>query len=240
MQIEYTALFAGHLRLQEPWLKQFLPQDFQCRSIYFDRTNNVWFTNGAVGAWKINLTNGEKRFYSTAEGLEEGLVGVFQDNENNYWFLINGKGVQKLLQNNLEAVRELANSKIPGSNYLFNISTDSVECGSVQSFVIKNKEIVMNSQLNTTLYAPAFYWNNDWWVFNDKYTLSNRKGKKLQFEYLNQNNSTRFMYSPHKVKDHDGNLIMGGNQLIVLKKDGTITALGLPYFTDNIVVDEEK
>ncbi len=237
-QVDYASIFTGHLRLGNPWLSAYLPKGFLSTNIYFDKANNIWVMNSTIGAWKINLTSGEKRLYSTNEGLEEGLVGVYQDKENNYWFMINGKGVQKLLQNNLETIRDLGNKRMPLVNFLYNLNEDSVVCGANQSFVLKNTALALTSKLSPSLYSTSFYWNKDWWVFKDFNVLANSSGKQIRFDYVKQRVPSRFNISPHLKYDLEGNLIVGGNQIVVLKKDGHAAALALPYYTDNIVVDD--
>jgi signal transduction histidine kinase len=234
-----TALQNGKLVKEIPVFAKWLPKNIMFRSVYFDRENNVWlfYTQGLM---KLNMLTGEKENYNWQDGFLPGVTSMYQDKELNYWFIASGKGIQKLIQTRLTAVKQFNNKIFENTFYCLPTDNDEVYVKTNRNqWLVKNSSINQLAADNNKGGGFSFYWNNSNWFYDDKTKAiyTNNKQKKLQIPsgIYSTNN---ILYSARINFDGKKNALLAGNYFTLLSKNIGATAVALPYFTDNMVADE--
>ncbi|HEV7781259.1 MAG TPA: ATP-binding protein [Chitinophagaceae bacterium] len=240
LQLNKTALEQGKLQMERPWFGKFIPAGFPVQNIFFDRQENIWFIND-LGCRQVDPRNGNIHSYTSANGLLTGINSIFQDRENNYWFIAYGKGVQKLMQTNYEIVTRIGEVAIETV-----FSSNTSEDGSLFLFTNKNmiafkndraQEFALAPQLFTN---PVFYWQKNYWTYASPDRLVNNEKKYIPLGDSSLVSRIAHFPSPHVNTDPEGNLLLAGNLITVIKKDLSAHRQPLPYFADNIVTDEKN
>jgi signal transduction histidine kinase/phosphoribosyl-ATP pyrophosphohydrolase len=234
-----TALQNGKLVKEIPAFAKWLPKKSILRTVYFDRENNVWlfYTQGLL---KLNILTGEKQSYNWQDGFLPGVTSMYQDKELNYWFIANGKGVQKLIQTRLTAVKQFNNKNFENTFYCLPTDNDEVYFKTNRNqWLVTNSEAYQLAADNNKPGGLSFYWNNSNWYYDDKTkTIStNNKQKKLQLP-AGISSSNNILYSARINFDSKKNAMLAGNYFTLLSKAIGATSVELPYFTDNMVADE--
>ena len=239
-EINAAKLQEDKIEYTDPWFLQYVDKDFKIENIIFDNENNIWCIDVNRGCYKINITTHVKTFYSYTSGLFKNITTIYQDKEFNYWFLTYGKGIQKLVQSNYEEVNEINSTAILRRDYTYNLPGNAVFInGHTKQFALQNNNAVVlpASKKNTT--DGLIFWQNQYWHFKDKNTLENQNKVSINFN-LPENENKRQQLSNKIKTDKDGNILIGGTYFYILLQNGTYAAAGLPYFTDNIVADDDN
>jgi signal transduction histidine kinase len=240
LQVDNNELQKGKLRTGLPWFHSFLPPRMQADNIFFDRQENIWLINNSSGCTQINPFNGKVKTYSPADGLLTGVNSIYQDQENNYWFTAPGKGVQKLVKTNYEILNKWEDRALDPV-VAINSSEDSsiFLCTPKKLFVVKNNELKEITNAQQSFLYPVFFWQHDYWTFAYPF-LVNGKGKTLPLDNDSAYYNILPYSSPAVNNDRHGNLLLAGNHISIVRKNYSISTKPLPYFADNIVVDEQN
>jgi signal transduction histidine kinase len=234
-----AALQNGKLVKEIPAFAKWLPKNIIFYTVYFDRENNVWFFY-TQGLLKLNMLTGEKQNYNWQDGFLPGVTSMYQDKELNYWFIANGKGVQKLIQTRLTAVKQFNNKNFENIFYCLPTDNDEVYFKTNRNqWLAKNSEVHQLSADNNNHGGFNFYWNSNNWYYNDKIKTFCTKNEQKKIQIPSGVYSTNNIpYSTRINFDSKKNALLAGNYFTMLSKDIGATAVALPYFTDNIVADE--
>ncbi len=231
-QLNRSSLENGKIKIEEAWFKEYIPKDFKVEKLFFDREKNIWLINYITGCCKINFQTGETITYSQKDGLFAGTTSIFQDAENNYWFIAKGKGVQKLVQTNFELFDKLGQKPIGQTTLIANTEdTDLV------LFTGKDIKIAKDPPVISPDPAYNFFWQKSFWKFTSSGILSNNFNKEIHISNVTTSTTVLFP-SPNTTIDNKGNLLIAGNHFTIIQKDHSAQSLPLPYFADNIAVDE--
>jgi signal transduction histidine kinase len=84
-----------------------------------------------------------------------------------------------------------------------------------------------------------FYWQSRTWIFKTGWLIQSNKGDIIDLRKA-ASADTSFRHSGLFSFDKSGRLIISGNSLYIVEKNLNVYATTLPYFTDNIVVDDEN
>lgn len=233
-QLNASYLQKGKLKIEDPWFQKLLPPSFQVSKLFFDRQGNIWLINSLDGCCKINPTTGEKIMFSPKDGLFTGTTSIYQDHENNFWFIAKGKGVQKLVQTNFELFDKVGHNSMGAvSTILTSEDNDLV--------LFTEKDIVVAGEPAIRLNDPAYisYWQNSSWKFSSANTLSNNLKKEI---IITDNAPAKIQHfpSPNITMDKKGNMLIAGNHFVLVQKNATAQRIALPYFADNIVADDNN
>jgi signal transduction histidine kinase len=237
LQLDRDALDKGKLKAVPAYFNNILPPAFRNGAISFDNNNELWISDNEKGYCKPEAGNKTYKYFTAAEGLLGSANFIFQDAENNYWFISSANGVQKMQQSPLTKINSFKN--IP-AGYTTTISSD--EAGNV--FTNSTNGIFLNEE-KIGSFDPAadnkpFYYQGQYWqLFNNK-ILQSSKG--VQFNLPDHiGGSSQYDLSPSFTGiDRQGNLLIAGTVLFVIDKKLRLYAHRLPYFCDNIVVDDQN
>lgn len=235
-QLNPQWLKKGKLRTELPSFHPLLPKGLPAGNIFFDHQQALWLIGLPNGCCRLNLQTGEKKYYGVAEGLLPDVTSIYEDRENNLWFIAPGRGVQKLRQGRYEEFTA------PGSSSAENIySCNTDEQGDL--FYVTGKHTWLQKRSGTQQYGTAplpsarrvYYWNNCSWTFRDYNTLVSDKGQEISLQQ-SPPNSSGFQPSPACTIDDAGNLLIPGTHVSIIKPDLTVHAVPIPYFCDNITI----
>lgn len=234
-QANRSYLEKGKLKIEEAWFKKFIPTGFKTNKLFFDRQGNIWLINTTDGCCKINPNTGATSIYSSKEGLFTGITSIFQDNENNYWFIAKGKGVQKLVQTNFELVDKIQNRQIEQISLISTTEDNDLAVYSDKYNIVVTYPEIISGEPNY-----IYFWQNSFWRFSSPHTLSNNFNKQIHIVSDTISSSLHHFPSPNITTDKVGNMLIGGNDFILVKRDYYAQSIPLPYFADNIVADDEN
>ncbi|HEX2628582.1 MAG TPA: triple tyrosine motif-containing protein, partial [Chitinophagaceae bacterium] len=238
MQLDEQALSKGKLEASTSWFEKNSPSEFDISYIKFDNDDNIWFINLDRGLWYINRKTNEKKFFAISDGVLHGITSIFQDRENNYWFVTLSSGVQKLQQSRLNRIQEIYNHEIEFSPAIN--STEDGEC----FIASRNVSVITNHpELTYNKRSTCFmYWRNRYWM-RPPYVnvIESDKGERIDIrQYLGDNTEEDYRFSSRVNIDNEGRLLLIGTMLIAIDTNFRPTILKLPYFGDQVVVDKNN
>lgn len=238
-ELNMNDLKKGTLTTQPLSFSGSLPAGTPISSFYIDAKKRVWFISPGTRLCMIDQATKEITCWTAANGLPEGIAGIFQDKENNLWFSVTGKGVYKMAQSRLTKFSFPGNVTPANIRQYLNRSPE----GQI-SFRYDNKLGILDGQTFRDLPLPqktdwmqTFVWNNQVWTLYQNGLLESEKGDTLQltsFPAGTKSLSARIAF------DKTGRLLIAGNYLVVVNKDLRFFSAGLPYFADNVACDEEN
>lgn len=237
MQLDRDAVRKGKLKTLTADFAALIPGSFLINAISFDNKNNLWLSNSEKGYCKIDRQNNTTAFYTGTAGLLYGAGSIFQDAENNYWFISGGNGIQKMQQSPLTMINSFKNTPVGYAASVFSDEQGNIFTASANGFFLNEEKIADYSGLPD---YKTIYFQNQYWQFTNHNTLKSSKGKLFNLpDHLP--NYSRFDLAPaHSCFDKEGRLIISGNVLFVIDKALKLYAHRLPYFCDNVVVDQDN
>jgi len=231
-----------------------LPKEKEIYSLYLDKKNSIWISYAQFGAVKIinphsNLNDSVNyKIYNSKNGLSQYCLFVFQDNQNNVWFLTD-VGI-KILDNKTSKISYLKVANLPflavssifyddNTNTAWigyangNISSYNTKTSTANNYTNADGLPDNNSLSNSTKTSAGFIykfmkdnqglvWASVW----DKGVVRfNGNDSKQKFTHFHNQNGL----SNNKVKslnfDREGNILIGtyGNGLSVFKGEKFIS-----------------
>lgn len=228
------ALSKGKLVADKITLPGFFETPDAISNIIFDNQGNYWLI-GSFGCYRIDLKTGAKKLFSESDGLLRGVTSLYQDRENNLWFIAPGKGVQKLIQNRFEQVSMPAAGASPHVFYTASDEKKDIFFVTEEHMLLQKKNGVQSILVKGSKPAtPVFYWNNDYWFFKDPQTLQNGREKKFTVSNLSLKDNI-FQPAAAQGIDASGNLLLTGTGFLLLKPDLKMVSAPIPYYCDNVV-----
>lgn len=241
LQLNQPSLQAGKIKTAPPWFQHLLPAAFKTDKLFFDRQKNIWLINYSMGCCRINPSSGEISFFSPKDGLLPGVSSIFQDNENNFWFIAKGKGVQKLVQTNFNLLGKWGELQVPLISLISNTDDRSTVFFNNEVAVIQkkdNRKIIPNKLSFGSQFAA--FWQNSFWSYPSENVLINQLGNKIMINHDAGDKNILHYPSLHTQVDKKGNLMIAGNRFVLLQKEMIASSYALPYFADNIVTDDQN
>jgi|GEM_PF-1328789 len=241
LQLNKDELQKGKLRTESPWFSSLIPAGFLTTNIFFDRQENIWLIDNNTGCRRIDPVTGRVNTYSAEDGLLAGINSVYQDRENNYWFIAPGRGVQKLVQTNYEIVSKLGNE-----NFEQVLSANSSEdsslflCTRGKLLILKNGGLREISREQQDFPNPVFYWQNNYWTFSYPLLVGDNGKISIRLDNDPSYHSILPFASPFVTIDQHADLLLAGNHISLIRKDHSASTKALPYFADNIAADENN
>ncbi len=235
-QLSMAELEKGILKPEPCWFEKDIPADYSHSSLSFDNYNNAWLMKTGKGVCMIDAVTHQQTFYLSSQGLLEGVNDVFQDAENNYWFIAQGRGVQKLQQSPLKAFTQSGNTALNGVGVISPTEDGNCFLNTTAGYFINNKKLP--GTLKDRYFA---YWQNQCWGLKNSSTLVSSGGVNIALDkYLPGSGPDDFFSADNINYDREGRLLVPGVTVIAVDKQYHVTLYRLPYFCDNIVVDKEN
>lgn len=238
-ELSNEGLTKGKLTIQPLSFANLIPAGKKIYTFYIDTQNKIWVVTTDRQLYIIEPVKKEITNYSAANGLPEGVNGIFQDRENNYWLYVAGRGVYKMTQSRVEkfAFPDKNNSRI--IQQFINKSPEGIisfKYGSNLAIITNNDftETKLNEKPGVN---QVFFWNNWRWTLYDNYRLESEKGDTIQLTSFVPGSK---LVSSRISFDKAGRLLISGNYFSVVNKDLTFATTELPYFTDNVVTDDDS
>ncbi|MEO7306758.1 MAG: ATP-binding protein [Ferruginibacter sp.] len=237
MQLDQESLSKGKLKQAPADFANQLPASFSNAILSFDNNNDLWFSSNELGYCKLNRQDKTTEYFTVAAGVLSGAGFVFQDAEKNYWFTSLTNGVQKMQQSPLTKINSFKNI---ATGYFNSINAD--EKGNV--FIASSTGFFLNDDKipggNGASAYKSFYYQGQYWQFTNYKTLKSSKGVQFKLaDYVKD--YTQYDLSPFFTSiDKEVRLIISGNVLFIIDKDLRLVTYRLPYFCDNVVVDDNN
>lgn len=203
---------------------------------YTDSDSITWLFNRDMTVTYMRKSTSEQEHYTAADGFPVSAVKVFRDREHNYWFMVEGKGVYKLVQSTVKLfqpaiisgpVQSLCNTP---DNGVCLRSNDNV-------FFLKGDQVIRQKTNQQQGLIQSLFLHNKWYFFFANGTLRTSDGNSIRFAAFPE--GTR-QVSSHICFDKKGRILTAGDFIAVIDHDSLITTEPLPYFTDNIAVDDNN
>lgn len=238
-ELNNQALAEGKLSIQQLSFANLITAEKKIHTFYIDAQNKIWLITTDGLLYIIDPVKKETSSYSAANGLPAGVNGIFQDRENNYWLYVSGKGVYKMTQSRVEkfAFPDKKNSRV--IQQFINKSPEGIisfkysnKLGIITNNVFTEAKLNENPGVN-----QVFFWNNQRWTLFNNYRLESENGDTIQLASFVPGSK---LVSSRISFDKAGRLLISGNYISVVNKDLTFATTELPYFTDNIVADDDN
>lgn len=205
----------------------------QVINFFIDRQQNKWiFSNDNTLTLVTNAGN-KKTVYNTSNGLPENITGMYQDRENNYWLMVAGKGVYKMVQSGIRqwdfytspilSLSSTANSVCIRSENKISI----LEAASLQERALPVRLGLMQVAF-TGNQCLAFYNNGQ---------LETEDGTIITFAAFAEGSK---QISSRITEDNNGRLLTAGDFISVIENNNIVATTPLPYFTDNIAAGDDN
>ncbi|MCX6316307.1 MAG: ATP-binding protein [Bacteroidetes bacterium] len=204
---------------------------------YSDPDGNTWIFGDRLTATYIRKSSQEAITYSSTDGFPANINNVFCDREKNYWFMVEGKGVYKLVQSNIRpfTIAGMENGQVQS---ISSGITGQVCIRSNQSLYIwQNGRLVQKKISPRPGLIQVVYLQNKWYAVYGNGLLETEDGRSIRFASFPEGTK---QVSSRIAVDQKGRLLLTGDFLSVIANDQLIASTPLPYFTDNIAIDDNN
>ena len=238
VQLNNADLNNGKLTFQPLSFVGMIPDGNRVSHFYIDRRKNIWLFCEGKRTCVLNPEQKEIKYYTAATGFPESASSMFQDAENNYWFILTGKGVCKLVQSKVEKfsfspaepTKQIESINISPDGIITMKSRDTIH-------VLKDKLYFQELLKTKPGFLQVFSWNKKIWTLYNSGRIESNAGETIQFASFAAGTK---QISPRLSFDNDGRLLIAGNYLTIINLDKTFITVELPYFSDNVVTDNEN
>jgi signal transduction histidine kinase len=230
-------LAAGKIVFRKLAFQKYLKPGTNIENLFFDQENRIWCISRDEGCFRIDQKKGIEEFYNTNKGLLPKVGSMFQDREKNLWFLSQGRGIQKLVHSGFDDVSPLAgNESWERQDYIHQTPDGSVFVnGNHHAYQFNNLSFKKLRREKFKNNSNTFFWQNNYWKFTDSRTLVSDRNDRIT---LNIPAEPLWQVSGKIKLDQKGNLLIAGTHFYLLPATGPPSVVQLPYFTDNISLDE--
>lgn len=230
-----TALPLQAAPLQPLYFAKYMPPGFTIHELFCTSDNRIWLLDHKKGYLLLDPATGNTERYSLSGAFSPGATSIFCDQENNYWFTIFSEKIQKAYYTRLKK------EAIPGELNVSQLGSDEHQLITVcagNRFIVQKENNREEFRLDNNSNA-SFYWQGMLWKFKTPWLIeSDHPGAIINLKSTPAAD-TSFFHSYKYSFDREGRLIITGNALYVISKDLIVHAIALPYFTDNIITDNE-
>lgn len=238
MQLNEQALQKGVLTTEPLSFAPLIPAGKVVSHFFIDNRKQVWLFTANKQVCLLQPSAKQVTCYSVADGLPESAGSLFQDAESNYWFTLTGKGIGKLVQSKVTPL------SLPGGELIKQIESANMSPDGTITLKQGNTIHLIKEDTHSQEIIPTnagalqtFYWNKDIWTLYNTGSLQSKTGKNIQFASFTPGTK---QISPRISFDKEERLLIAGNYLALINTDLSFTTIELPYFTDNIVTDQEN
>jgi signal transduction histidine kinase len=204
---------------------------------YSDRQHNKWIFYPDKTVSSYPHTSREKTTYEPANGLPPAVTSLFQDRELNYWFMVEGKGVYKLIRSGIREFNRPGISTAPAQSISNTGNTGVCIRKSNTLSILTGKQILQKKINPKPGLLQTIFFRGKWYALYDKGILETEDGKSIRLATFPEGTK---QISSRISTDRNGRLLTGGDFLSVVEDDSLAASIPLPYFTDNIVADEQN
>lgn len=234
MGLNSELLQQGKMKMESPHFTPLLPPGFKINNLQVTE-NQVWLEDLHKGYVLYNNGNKQTETCLLGNGINTNASVIFKDKEDNVWFSIFSKQVQKAYHTKLKNAYQHA---VPAVINLMNDDDSNVIAWSGrQLYMLQNNAATVGLH-NTVM--NSFYWQGRSWIFRTPSLIQSNRGNIIDLRKKTTNSDTSFRHSYRLSFDRLGRLLICGNSLYVIEKNLSIHSIALPYFTDNIAVDDEN
>jgi signal transduction histidine kinase len=198
---------------------------------FVDQQYTYWLGGEDQSLCAINPTAFTNTCYTTVNGLPAAVSGMFQDAENNYWFMVQGKGVYKLVQSRIEPMTDAG--RIQGIN--------RQPDGTITFRSADTIGLLRKGSYNKKIFKPGpdvlqvFFRNNKLQVLYANGSLGYENGGSIRFASFEEGSK---LISSQISFDSKNRLLTAGHFFAVFTGDSLTASTPLSYFTDNIAADD--
>ena len=231
MQLNKDALASG-LLVPEPFpFTQYIPAGFQVHQLY-STGEKVWMQDFQKGFLLLDTKTGTVESYPATEQIDGHANIIAADRENNFWISSFNKKLQKAFYTKLQRINQ------PGVTSLqTDESGKTIAIAGKQAFWIENGKLQAATTVGKN--PVALVWQNKSWYFTSPSRLQSQSGEVLDLQ-LPGITTNSFYYSNRFQVDAAGRLILCGNTLFIAEENLKVRSRQLPYFTDNLVIDQNN
>jgi signal transduction histidine kinase len=233
MQLDKEALKNGKLVITPLFFNKQLLPDFTISNIHFSQ-KKIWLEDYRKGYLLLDPATSEKEFYPLHSEIKQESSIVFNDKENNYWFVQFSKQVQKAYYTKLKKAYE--NSISSASGILTDEEGNAIVQSANQVYLLQNNPPTSVPVISG---SNPFFWQHRSWIFKTASLIQSNKDDKIDLRKA-PNTDSSFRHSVRIAFDKYDRLLIAGNSLYVVEKNLLVHAVALPSFTDNIVTDDEN
>lgn len=233
LQLNTEAMQKGKLIPEPLYFASMVPDGFTIDNLFITE-KKLWLYDDKKGYMLLNPETGENEIYDQQSGLKGSSNFIFTDKENNYWFVVFSKQLQKAYATRLKNIATKIN---PGITGLLNDENENVYAKNGQQlFLLQQHKIAATIKSKG---SNSFFWQGKQWFYKTAETLQNINGDIINLhtatgaEQVLVNNS-RITF------DREGRLIISGTDLFIIEKNLDVHAVQLPYYTDNIAIDDNN
>ncbi len=233
-QLDAAAWQQGKLSLKPLYFAQWIPMGFSYHNFYIDPSNNIWLMGNNQSLCRIRPGLTSPLFYNQANGLPTGIGSIFCDAEGNVWLMAPGKGMYKIVQGRVvpfvDGNMQKAISLSESPEGLVLGKTDTL-CHIVQGWQqLIGKQTPQGS-------IQAFFWNGEIWHLLQDGALVSASGRRIILDRVLEGTAS---ISRKIAFDRDNRLLVAGNYLNVIDKKYRQWSCKLPYFSDEVAVDNNN
>jgi signal transduction histidine kinase len=234
VQLDDDALQKGKLKQIPPRFQAQLPAGFTVTNV-FSAKNKWWLEDYKKGYLLSDPVTAQKEFYPPTSGLQAGASIIFSDKENNYWFTVFSKQVQKAFHTKLQKVYAGITTPVVGVYLNEN----------KEAFTLSEKNIFLLQQQNGFVTRPkpaggmtSFFWQGRSWTMKTATLIESERGEVID---LLKNQAAALdagsLYIGRIGFDKEGRLLIPGVNFFVVEKNLRVHALKLPSYADNVAID---
>lgn len=234
LQLDDEGLKNGKLTLSALYFSRHLPAGFFINALHV-AGNKIWLEDYRRGYLLLDPVTGEKETYPGYAEIKHHASLIFNDRENNYWFVQFPKQLQKTYYTKLKKMYLNAVAAVNG--LLIDEDGNSIAQSGSQVYLLQEEKPVARTA-GLPGYNP-FYWQGRCWIFKTPFFIQSNKGEIIDLRKTANTDSTALPSSRISF-DNAGRLVIGGNWLIIVEKNLEVHSVSLPYFTDNIVTDDKN
>jgi len=223
-----------------------LADRFVANHLYFDKQENFWIC-ARDGVYKIDLQGALKQF-SISNGLPgETQSSIFQDRENNIWFLSEQTGISKLTNQQFEFYSRMQVGFITSD-----LNADSKSDSIWFLDGINNKLLLKDITTEKVFHLPDAIWpsyrffcagaeGNYLVDLFHAYRIVDFSGNKLKLKVIYSDSSTNVNAAFSCAQtDSAGNLLLSNEYLTILCKNKKPIRYPLGYFSDGFTISANK
>jgi signal transduction histidine kinase len=233
MQLNRELLQQGKLKTGPLYFTSQLPPGFKINNLLVTE-EQVWVQDLRKGFILFNTRNGQTESYPRSIGINSNASIIFKDMEDNLWISIFSKQVQKAYHTKLK------NTYQPAVPVVINLINDEdsnvIAWSGRQLYMLQNSATTVG---HNNAVINSFYWQGLSWIFKTPSLIQSNRGDMIDLSKSTKGDAGS-LHTYSISFDRLGRLLICGNSFYVIEKNLRIHSITLPYFTDNIAVDNEN
>lgn len=233
-QLDAAAWQQGRLVPTALYFAPWIPAGFSYHNFYIDPSDNIWLIGNNQSLCRIRPGLSSPLFYNQANGLPTGIGHIFSDAEGNVWLIAHGKGVYKIVQGR---VVPFADGKMQ-KTFSLSESTEGLVLAKTDTlcYIVQGGQQLISRQTPPGS-IQAFYWNGEIWHLLQEGALVSVSGRRIVLDRVLEGTVS----ISRKISfDRENRLLIAGNYFNVIDKKYRQWSFKLPYFSDEVAVDNNN